>query len=112
MDFRIVMNSLKEELKHVRPDMKWRIAREFMHLGHSANRKREYSIANECYLESLNIFKELNNTYAMANILAFMGVNEEEAGNESRAKTLFDESNKLRQNIDNEVDKKGIDANE
>ena len=63
------------------PKVKEGIARDFYLLGHEAHQHKSFSVARICYQNSFDIYQNLENKYAMANMLAFMTVNEEMDGN-------------------------------
>jgi tetratricopeptide (TPR) repeat protein len=96
-DFKMAINYLEQASNLVTPNRKGYIAREFYLLGNRAgNLAKDFLTARICYQASLDIFQELDNNPAMADVLAFMGVNEEKQNNFDLAKQLFDRSNELR----------------
>lgn len=75
-DFDAALDYLKQELRLVRPDMKWRSGRAVFLLGRQANSLENFLAARSCYQTSLDIYQKLDKKDAMAEVLAFMAANE------------------------------------
>ncbi len=83
------------------PEAKEHIASDFFYLGHEAREQENFSVARICYQNSFDIFQDLKSEYAMANILAFMAVNEEMDSNYDLAKTYMERSVELKKQFEN-----------
>jgi hypothetical protein len=75
-NFELAFDYLEQELHLIKPDMKWRIAREFYLLGNQASELETFSVARICYQMSLKIWHELNNFHAIAEVIPFLIANE------------------------------------
>ncbi len=83
------------------PKAKEHIARDFYLLGHEAREQENFSIARICYQNSFDIYQDLKNEYAMANILAFMVVNEEMDSNFDLAERYMERCIELKKQFEN-----------
>lgn len=64
-------------------------------LGHEANDAQQFSVARKCYQKSVDIYQSMGNLYAMANIMQFMAVNEEQDGNLDLMQYYIEQSDSL-----------------
>jgi hypothetical protein len=75
------------------------IAQRLYLLGHEAHQVQNFAVARKCYQKSVDIYQSMGNQYAMANIMAFMAVNEEEDGNLDLMQQYIEQSENLRKQV-------------